>query len=180
MKQHHVSPATVKRAEKFADSVDKLPSGEKEKVLSGKAKKTKKQIISPLPLDAEESKISSDDIRQALEHYSKVSSKIIYWWKKAKQSDLIVFQKFLQYQLSDPPPVAPADLPVEIIKYTTRLRKAWEMIPKRPPELKEDGERQTIEMYADNFFRLLEPFFKVMPSDEYLGRMRLRRERDEQ
>jgi hypothetical protein len=178
--QHHVSSSTVKRAEKFADAVDKLPSAEKKKMLPGKSRKTKKQIMSPLPLDAEESKISSDDIRQALQNYTKVASRLIYWWKKAKASDLIVFQKFLQYQHSDPPPVVPADLPLGFIKYIKCLREAWEMIPEGPPELKEDGQRQMIETYADKFFRLLEPFFKVMPSNEYLRRMRLRRDGDGQ
>jgi hypothetical protein len=39
--QHHVGPATVKRAEKFADAVDKLPPEEREEVLSGRSGKTK-------------------------------------------------------------------------------------------------------------------------------------------
>ncbi len=47
--QHHISPATVKRAEKFADAVDKLPVKEKEKILSGESNKTKKDIIGSPP-----------------------------------------------------------------------------------------------------------------------------------
>jgi hypothetical protein len=43
--QHHVSPATVKRAEKFADAVDKLSPEEKAEVLAGKSDKTKQEII---------------------------------------------------------------------------------------------------------------------------------------
>jgi hypothetical protein len=42
--QDHVSPATVKRAEKFADAVDKLPPEEKAEVLAGKSEKTKQEI----------------------------------------------------------------------------------------------------------------------------------------
>lgn len=34
-KEHHVSPATVKRAEKFAAAVDKLSPEEKKEVLEG-------------------------------------------------------------------------------------------------------------------------------------------------
>jgi hypothetical protein len=45
--QHNISPATVKRAEKFADALDKLPTKEKQEVLSGKSGKTKKEIINP-------------------------------------------------------------------------------------------------------------------------------------
>lgn len=47
--QHHVSPATVKRAEKFAEAVDKLPEEEKAKVLAGKSPKTKAEIVNPIP-----------------------------------------------------------------------------------------------------------------------------------
>lgn len=43
--QHHVSPATVKRAEKFAEDIDKLPTEEKERRLSGKSKKKKKESV---------------------------------------------------------------------------------------------------------------------------------------
>lgn len=44
-KQHHVGPATVRRAEKFADAVDKLSPEEKAEVLAGKSGKTKQEII---------------------------------------------------------------------------------------------------------------------------------------
>jgi hypothetical protein len=44
--QHHVSPATVKRAEKFAEAVDKLPPEEKAEVLAGKSGKTRQEIKS--------------------------------------------------------------------------------------------------------------------------------------
>jgi ABC-type xylose transport system substrate-binding protein len=47
-KQHHVSPDTVKRAEKFADAVDKLSPEEKAEVLAGKSGKTKQEIIESL------------------------------------------------------------------------------------------------------------------------------------
>lgn len=43
--QHHVGQATVKRAEKFAEAVEKLPTEERREVLSGKSGKTNKQII---------------------------------------------------------------------------------------------------------------------------------------
>jgi hypothetical protein len=43
--QHHVSQATVKRAEKFAEAVDKLPPEEKAKVMSGNAGRTKRDIV---------------------------------------------------------------------------------------------------------------------------------------
>lgn len=42
--QHHVSPATVKRAEKFAEAVDKLSPEEKTEVLAGRSDKTKQEI----------------------------------------------------------------------------------------------------------------------------------------
>ena len=43
--QHHVSPITVRRAEKFAEEVNKLPPEQKQEVLSGKAKKKKGKTI---------------------------------------------------------------------------------------------------------------------------------------
>jgi len=44
-KEYGVSPATIKRDAKFAEAVDKLPPEEKQYILSGKSKKTKKEIM---------------------------------------------------------------------------------------------------------------------------------------
>jgi hypothetical protein len=40
--QHHVSPSSVKRAAKFAETADKLPSEKRSEVFSGKSPKPKK------------------------------------------------------------------------------------------------------------------------------------------
>ena len=43
--QHHVSPATVRRAEKYAEAVDKLPEEERKEALAGKSEKKRTEIV---------------------------------------------------------------------------------------------------------------------------------------
>jgi hypothetical protein len=67
------------------------------------------------------------------------------------------------------PSVIPADTPVEPRKYLERLGRAWKIVPKRVPKLN-GRDRVLVEIYANKFFNLLEPFITVRPSDEFLKR----------
>ena len=76
-KQHNVSPATVKRHEKFAEAVDKLPEEERKEVLAGKSGKTKAEIADPEktrpePIEDEESDTLSNSKRGMASYLVKI------------------------------------------------------------------------------------------------------------
>jgi hypothetical protein len=164
--QHHVSPATVKRAEKFADAVDKLSPEEKKEVLSGRSKRVKelkridkfKRNICKMP-DAMKKLVSSGKSGMTQQD-------VINFFNLSIKKQVEVEHSILGGKYESPSKK----------RYLERLARAWEIIPKIvPPDLKE-SQQMLVGMYADKFFCLLELFFKVLPSNEYMKRMHFRRE----
>ena len=82
-KEFGVSRATIFRDSKFAEAVDKMPEEEKKKILSGKSKKTKKEIMGePKKGAGRRSKFLSDAAKKKIEQTEKMSEEFKEAWNK--------------------------------------------------------------------------------------------------
>ena len=164
-KEFGVSEKTIRRDAKFAEAVDKLPEEEKKEVLSGKSKKTKKEIAAgktPIPEPLPKLGPPSNGLQ-----FVRIAIMNLEQIKTNDTEREEAFQTVLDWL--EEHMVIPQENPVRFKKYMERMRKAWDIIPKRAPALN-DGQRDSVQMLAAKIFWLLEPFIKVRPSDEFLAR----------
>jgi len=161
--KHGVSPATIKRDSKYAEAIDRMPEEEKKEILSGKSKKSKKEIIGEEKKKLPKLGPPSNGIR-----FAKTA---IWQLEQIKDDDLEKEEAFDSVRKYIEERVIAAEAPVKFKKYLERLRRAWEIIPKRSVDFN-NGQRMYIESYAGQIFGLLETFIKVRPSDEFFKRFK--------
>ena len=192
-KEYGVSERTIRRDAKFAEAVDKLPTEEKARVLSGKSPRAKSEIVNPNRSVKPKAALPSGTF-QSGEDLFVLSSR----WEDANKTTRkafleIIFKTlcktfdareqtklwFISEQLSkqDSPDTAIPDLPdspLEIKNFFHRLDQSWKKVPKRIPEkISDDWVRKypQMEVYANGFFLLFEPFIRVLPSDDFIKRI---------
>ena len=91
-REYGVSPRTIRSDAKFAEAVDKLPPEEKQYILSGKSKKTKKEIMGKSKLAFPEESTFVEDIKNTPEPTeSEKLWNLKRWWKLASKKDKKIF-----------------------------------------------------------------------------------------
>jgi ParB-like chromosome segregation protein Spo0J len=95
--QHHVGPATVRRAEKFHDKLEKLSPEERAEILAGKSGKTKAEIISPPSTDPNDEEIESfESNEKPAKQESDDLWKLKQIWKRATKKDRKAFLRWIK------------------------------------------------------------------------------------